>query len=90
MRERSLYAYGNLAEYAPIILILLYLLETVPAVSVTLTGLRVLGGSFLRGRLMHSVCFGFIAFSRPLRIGGIALILLPLIGVAIPLLILVV
>ena len=90
MLERAVRAHGNLAEYAPIMLILLYLLETVPAVSVSHAALHALGGSFLLGRVMHGVCFGFMTFSRPLRIGGTALTLLPLVGAAIPLLILVV
>jgi uncharacterized membrane protein YecN with MAPEG domain len=48
--------------------------------------LHVLGGSFLLGRLMHGVCFGFMTSSMPLRIGGTALTLFPLIGAAILLL----
>jgi uncharacterized membrane protein YecN with MAPEG domain len=82
MLERAVRAHGNLAEYAPIMLILLYLLETLPGTSVTPTTLHVLGGSFLLGRLMHGVCFGFMMSSMPLRIGGTALTLFPLIAAA--------
>ena len=80
MLERAVRAHGNLAEYAPIMLILLYLLETLPAGSVTETTLHILGGTFLLGRLMHGICFGFTTSSMPLRIGGTALTLLSLIG----------
>ena len=86
MLERAVRAHGNLAEYAPIMLILLYLLETLPAASVTQTTLHVLGAFFLLGRLMHGVCFAFMTSSMPLRIGGTALTLLPLMRAAILLL----
>ena len=86
MLERAVRAHGNLAEYAPIMLILLYLLETLPAASATQTTLHVLGGSFLLGRLMHGICFGFMLSSMPLRIGGTALTLFPLIAAAVRLL----
>ena len=86
MLERAVRAQGNLAEYTPIMLFLLYLLETLPAASVTPATLHVLGGSFFLGRLMHGVCFGFMTSSMPLRIGGTALTLFPLMGAAILLL----
>ena len=82
MLERAVRAHGNLAEYTPIMLILLYMLETLSAASVTQTKLHMLGGSFLLGRLMHGVCFGFMTSSMPLRIGGTALTLFPLTGAA--------
>ena len=90
MLERAVRAHGNLAEYTPIMLILLYLLETLPAASVTQTTLHMLGGAFLLGRLMHGICFGFMTSSMPLRIGGTALTLFPLMGAAILLLTLVI
>ena len=86
MLERAVRAHGNLAEYAPIMLILLYLLETLPAASVTQMTLHMLGSVFLLGRLMHGICFGFMTSSMPLRIGGTALTLFPLMGAAILLL----
>ena len=90
MLERAVRAHGNLAEYTPIMLILLYLLETLPATSVAGTALHILGGAFLLGRLMHGICFGFMTSSMPLRIGGTALTIFPLMGAAILLLTLVV
>ena len=84
--ERAARAHGNLAEYAPTMLILLYLLETLPAASVTQMTLHMLGGTLLLGRLMHGICFGFMTSSMPLRIGGTALTLVPLMGAAILLL----
>ena len=90
MLERAVRAHGNLAEYTPIMLILLYLLETLPAASVTQSTLHMPGGAFLLGRLMHGICFGFMTSSMPLRIGGTALTLFPLMGAAILLLTLVV
>ena len=90
MLERAVRAHGNLAEYTPIMLILLYLLETLPATSVTRTALHILGGAFLLGRLTHGICFGFMTSSMPLRIGGTALTLSLLMGTAILLLSLVV
>ena len=54
MLERAVRAHGNLAEYTPIMLILLYLLETLPATSVTRTALHILGGALLLGlSLIH-------------------------------------
>ena len=90
MLERAVRAHGNLAEYTPLMLILLYLLETLPAASVTPTTLHMLGGAFPVGGLMHGISFGFMTSSMPPRIGGTALTLFPLIGVAILLLALVV
>lgn len=47
MLERAVRANGNLAEYAPVMLILLYLLETLPAAAAAQTTLHILGGAFL-------------------------------------------
>ena len=82
MLERAVRAHGNLAEYAPIMLILLYILETLPTALVNQATLHVMGGAFLLGRLMHGICFGFMISSMPLRIAGTALTLLPLMGTA--------
>ena len=90
MLERAVRAHGNLAEYAPIMLILLYLLESLHSESLTQSTIHVLGGTFLLGRLMHGMCFGFMKSSMPLRIGGTMLTLFPLMGAAILLLTLVV
>jgi uncharacterized membrane protein YecN with MAPEG domain len=75
MLQRAIRAQGNLTEYAPMMLILLYLLEVNGAGTATLHSL---GLSFLIGRLMHGICFGFMKSSMPLRIAGTALTLAPL------------
>ena len=81
--QRAIRAHGNLTEYAPMMLIVLYLLETTGAESSTL---HLLGGSFLIGRLMHGVSMGFMRSSMPLRVGGTALTLFPILGGAVALL----
>jgi len=49
--------------------------------------LHVLGGSFLLGRLMHGLCMGFMKSNLPLRVGGTAFTLFPLMIAAVALLI---
>jgi len=79
MLQRAIRAHGNLTEYAPMMLILMYLLEQ----SNTDTSvLHALGLAFLVGRLMHGICFGFMRSSMPLRIGGTVLTLTPLLVAA--------
>ena len=78
--QRAIRAHGNLTEYAPMMVIVLYLLEVSGADTTTLHSL---GLSFLLGRLMHGVCFGFMKSSMPLRIGGTALTLAPLLIAAV-------
>ena len=80
MLQRAIRAQGNLTEYAPMMLILLYLLEVNGAGIATLHSL---GLSFLIGRLMHGICFGFMKSSMPLRIGGTVLTLTPLLVAAV-------
>ena len=80
MLQRAIRAHGNLTEYAPMMVIVLYLLEVSGADTTTLHSL---GLSFLLGRLMHGVCFGFMKSSMPLRIGGTALTLGPLLIAAV-------
>lgn len=81
--QRAIRAQGNLTEYLPTMLILLYFLET----SGLSTGLlHALAGAFLVGRVMHGVCMGFMRSSMPLRVGGTALTLLPLMAAAVALL----
>ena len=80
MLQRAIRAHGNLSEYAPMMLILLYLLEVGGAEASTLHGL---GLSFSIGRLMHGICFGFMRSSMPLRIGGTVLTLTPILIAAI-------
>ena len=84
MLQRAVRAHGNLAEYAPIMLILLYLLETLPAASVTETTLHMLGGTFLLGRLMHGIAFSFMKKNGFLRIGGMSLTFVGFLGLIVP------
>lgn len=81
--QRAIRGHGNLAEFAPIMLIMMLIAETNGASSVTLHSL---GGIFLVGRLAHGICFGFLRRSMILRIGGIALTLTALISMALELL----
>ncbi|MFL2502166.1 MAG: MAPEG family protein [Luminiphilus sp.] len=81
--QRAIRAQGNLTEYLPTMVILLYFLET-SGLSPGL--LHALAGAFLLGRVMHGVCMGFMRSSMPLRVGGTALTLLPLMAAAVALL----
>ena len=83
--ERAIRAHGNFCEYTPLFLILLYMLEQQGAAATTI---HAYGASFLVGRLMHGVCFGFMTQSLPLRIAGTALTLFALLGLAVQLLML--
>jgi uncharacterized membrane protein YecN with MAPEG domain len=80
MLQRAIRAHGNLTEYAPMMLILLYLLEVSGGDTATLHSL---GLCFFIGRLMHGICFGFMRSSMPLRIGGTVLTLTPLLVAAV-------
>lgn len=79
MLQRAIRAHGNLTEYAPMMLILIYLLEQI---NTDTSVLHALGLAFLVGRLMHGICFGFMRSSMPLRIGGTVLTLTPLLVAA--------
>ena len=81
--QRAVRAHGNLTEYLPTMLILLFFLETA---GVAGTKLHVLAGAFLLGRVMHGICMGFMRSSMPMRVVGTALTLLPLAGAALLLL----
>jgi uncharacterized membrane protein YecN with MAPEG domain len=80
--NRAVRAQGNLIEYAPIMLFILFFLEAsgIPELAV-----RILGDSFLLGRLMHGAAMGFMRSNMPLRVGGTALTLLPLLAGAVAL-----
>ena len=81
--ERAIRAQGNLTEYAPIFLIMMLLAEMDgfgPA------ALHWYGGVFVAGRAMHGICFGFMRQNFFLRVGGMSLTLLPVLGLAILLL----
>jgi uncharacterized membrane protein YecN with MAPEG domain len=81
--NRAIRAQGNLIEYAPIMLFMLFFLEGagIPELAV-----RILGDGFLLGRLMHGISMGFMRSNMPLRVGGTALTLLSLLTGAIVLL----
>ena len=81
--QRAIRAHGNLTEYAPMMLILLAFLEQSGTAAMKLP---MLGASFLFGRLMHGLCMGFMKSNMPLRVGGTALTLFPLIIAAVALL----
>lgn len=81
--QRAVRAHGNLTEYLPTMLILLFFLDTS---GVAGTKLHVLAGAFLLGRVMHGICMGFMRSSMPMRVVGTALTLLPLAGAALLLL----
>jgi uncharacterized protein len=81
--QRAIRAHGNFAEYVPLMLIILYLLE-MSGTSAPI--LHVLGGAFLLGRVMHGICMGFLKSNMPLRVGGTALTLMPLLSSALALL----
>ena len=48
--------------------------------------LHAVASTFFVGRMMHGVCMGFMRSNMPLRIGGTALTLLPLLAAAVALL----
>ena len=54
---RSIRAQGNLIEYAPMFMILMFIAESG---GVSSFSLHYYGGTFLLGRLMHGICMGFM------------------------------
>ncbi len=80
--NRAIRAQGNLIEYAPIMLFILFFLETCGASELAV---RVLGDGFLLGRLMHGTSMGFTRSNMLLRVGGTVLTLLPILAGAIAL-----
>ena len=78
--EPAIRGHSNFAEYTPIMLVLMLIAEQSGA-SATL--LHICGVMFLVGRLVHGFCFGFLAHSMPLRIGGMVLTLTALGSMAI-------
>ncbi|MDB2688334.1 MAPEG family protein [Luminiphilus sp.] len=81
--QRAIRAHGNLTEYLPTMLILLFFLESS---GVEDTTLHFIAGAFLLGRVMHGICMGFMRSNMPLRAGGTALTLFPLAAAAMALL----
>ena len=80
--QRAIRAHGNFTEYVPMMLILLGFLELSEASELKL---HLLGGAFLLGRVMHGICMGFMRSNMPLRVGGTALTLIPMVVAAIAL-----
>ena len=78
--ERAIRAHGNLIEYAPLFLILMLLLELTGASE---TFLYICGTVFTVGRFMHGIAFSFMKKNGLLRIGGMTLTFLGLIGLII-------
>ena len=81
--QRAIRGHGNLTEYAPIFLILLYLVEKS---GFDVIGVHWYGSVFVLGRLMHAVCFGFLEKNMFLRVGGTILTLFPILGLSVVLL----
>ena len=82
--ERSVRAHGNFVEYVPMVLVLMYLAEVSDLSDMRL---HITGLLLLVGRLMHGICFGFMEFNMPLRVGGTVLTLAALVNISISLLI---
>ena len=78
--ERAIRGHGNLIEYAPLFLILMLLLELTGASE---TFLYICGTVFTVGRFMHGIAFSFMKKNGLLRIGGMTLTFLGLIGLII-------
>ena len=81
--QRAIRGHGNLTEYAPIFLILLYFVEKS---GFDVTAVHWYGSVFVLGRLMHGVCFGFLEKNMFLRVGGTILTLFPILGLSVVLL----
>ena len=77
--ERAIRGQGNLTEYAPIFLLLLFLAEYSAQAQWFLALVAVL---FLAGRLAHGVAFSFMKSNMLLRVGGMVLTLTSLILLA--------
>lgn len=69
---RRIRGHSNLAEFGPMGLILLALLEIG---GLPVWALHLLGGTFVVGRLMHGIAFGFLDHSVTGRVGGTAVTL---------------
>ena len=80
---RAVRAHGNLTEYAPTFLLIMLIAEQGGYSSFAL---HCYGGTFLLGRLMHGICFGFMESNLPLRAAGTVFTLFPLLGLSLILL----
>ena len=78
--KRAIRGQGNLTEYAPIFLLLLFLAEYHAQAQWFLALVAVL---FLAGRLAHGIAFSFMKSNMLLRVGGTVLTLTSLILLAV-------
>jgi uncharacterized membrane protein YecN with MAPEG domain len=81
--SRAVRVFGNFAEYAPLIIVMLALAEML---GVSRTLLHVYGAAFVVGRILHAV--GLYRTPKPniFRFSGVTLTLVVLIGLAVALL----
>lgn len=77
--SRSIRAHGNLTEYAPLFLLMMFIAENG---GVSSHSLHYYGGTFMLGRVLHGICFGFMSENLILRVSGTALTLFPILGLS--------
>ena len=77
---RAIRAQGNLIEYAPIFLILIFIAEYNGAHPHML---YMTGTIFIISRLMHGIAFGFMKYSPFLRVGGTLLTFLSILIISV-------
>lgn len=77
--SRAIRAHGNLTEYAPFFLLMMFIAEQEGYSSFSL---HYYGGTFLLGRLLHGICFGFMKENFVLRVAGTVLTLFPILGLS--------
>lgn len=70
--QRAIRAHANLAEYAPLALLLMFLVESNGAAPTTV---HALGAAFLLGRLLHALSVSRVREPLPLRMAGMVLTL---------------
>lgn len=75
--DRAIRGHGNLIEYAPLFLILMFALELSDA---SKYWLYFNGSIFTTGRLMHGVVFAFMKPNPFMRIGGMTLTFMGFLG----------
>jgi len=68
--QRAIRAHANLAEYAPLALLLLYMVEVAGARPATV---HALGAALLLGRLLHALGISRVREPLPLRMAGMVL-----------------
>ncbi len=77
--DRAIRAHGNLTEYAPLFLLMMFVAEQDGYSSFAL---HCYGGTFLLGRVVHGISFGFMNERLVMRITGTALTLFPILGLS--------